>query len=821
MTRQELLALGRGGDAWAFLAPAAHALRVEPGDEAVRFLLGSAFVRLGLFTLAREHLGRLRDEVCALPEVRSMIETCARRADDRVPTDTLIRTCLGNLGALGERGEGLGEAFGSWKDRLPTMDVFRARDGNVVRRWVNRPDELWMMGDHVRAAGCFAQGQLPAIAGGGGPIVVEGIDPPFVLRAILEGTPGDGLGYSARVTIVQRDAMEALDGLSVLDLREHLRSERVRVMVGEDACARLARWGGERLWTQVGGASVTTPGTRERLEPAPGVVVSGLVERQRAWSGVLSARVRERARARGIAHVRERFAGGRGLRVLIPTCRFSTYIRHASADLARALEARGHSARVLIEPDAHTRLSVAAYLSAIDEFDPDLVVLINYPRSAAANGLIPEEIPFVTWFQDAMPHLYDARVGASMGAQDFVVGPIDATMLEDYGYPADRCLALPVVVSEEKFHAGGVSREMRDRFACEMAFVTHHSETPTAMLERLIRESGGDAGMRDRLTRLFESVVALVSRAHEVDLRREIRERTHELFGGSTLDAREGARRVLRSCAIPLADRVYRHQTIEWAAGLAREHGWRLHLYGRGWERHPSLGEFARGEISHGEELRALYGSALVTPHVCATTLLHQRVGECLLSGGLCAWRVMVDHLSGAWARVALARAMSGSAFERVEMEVVREGEQLRVPCREYPIVDDADAMRLASLCDALGVAHRGVLRVGEDRIGGAAVVERLMPRERDPSRMLPMLGEAGFVDRAGLERIVRRAIERPAWRERVIACGARMIREHLTLGSMIERTLAMIGASLHTGARAADGAREDPGAERAHARAA
>ena len=55
------------------------------------------------------------------------------------------------------------------------------------------------------------------------------------------------------------------------------------------------------------------------------------------------------------------------------------------------------------------------YLRAFAEFEPDLVVLINYTREQM-KGSIPEGVPFVTWVQDAMPHLFDARLGAAQEA---------------------------------------------------------------------------------------------------------------------------------------------------------------------------------------------------------------------------------------------------------------------------------------------------------------------------------------------------------------------------------------------------------------------
>ncbi len=67
------------------------------------------------------------------------------------------------------------------------------------------------------------------------------------------------------------------------------------------------------------------------------------------------------------------------LRVLIPTHRHSTYVRHAAEDLRAAFERTGARAELLIEPDDHTNLSNIAYRRTIERLGPDLRLQINHP----------------------------------------------------------------------------------------------------------------------------------------------------------------------------------------------------------------------------------------------------------------------------------------------------------------------------------------------------------------------------------------------------------------------------------------------------------
>src|SRR5262249_16387321 len=121
---------------------------------------------------------------------------------------------------------------------------------------------------------------------------------------------------------------------------------------------------------------------------------------------------------------------------------------------------------------------------------------------------------------------------------------------------------------------------------------------------------------------------------------------------------------VLRTYAFPMADRMLRHQTAAWAASLARERGWRLRLYGRGWDTAAAFEEFARPGIAHGEALRACYRAAAAHLHVSAHTLTHQRVMECALSGGLPLCRLLPDLLQPARVLAQWACVMRGEAVE-------------------------------------------------------------------------------------------------------------------------------------------------------------
>ena len=103
------------------------------------------------------------------------------------------------------------------------------------------------------------------------------------------------------------------------------------------------------------------------------------------------------------------------------------------------------------------------------------------------------------WVQDAMPHQLDRRVGEAMGELDFVAGNLRTELFWRFAYPQDRALDGPIVASGAKFHDGPVTDEQRSRLACDVAYVSHHSETPAAMHSRKLGEASTSPGLEHRL----------------------------------------------------------------------------------------------------------------------------------------------------------------------------------------------------------------------------------------------------------------------------------------------------------------------------------
>lgn len=779
ISRARIVELGRTQPGWRFLSLAAQALRVAPHDDEVRLLAGRSLAALGLGGPARMVLTRVeaaeatreRDRLLATLETSGAIDLDARIAQARA-----------NLALV--KGLASEDAIERWLGE--GTDYFRAVDGNVLRvpRGADDLPEVQWLGDLIGAAREFCRAHLGNAAREPmGPITIEGVSPPWLMLAIDRATPMLGDGYQPLLQIVQRDPAELAEGFALVDARSVL--ARAKVFTGDDAGERLERHLLDRFDLQAVGPVIPASTLRTPVQPPPSALMQRLASEQQAEASRLVGALVARDRQRDATWWRARYAEPGAKRVLIPTCRFSTFIRHASEDLAAAFREQGWEAKVLIEPNAHSRFSTLAYHRAEQEFDPDLIVLINYPRPSRSSAFVTQT-PFVCWVQDAMPHLFDERVGRGHGPRDFVIGHVYPQLFRQFGYPSDRALSAPVVVHPRKFHDRPVDGALRERLACDVAYVSHHSETPEQMHQRLCREAGDPV-----VVRVIERMRQLIAERYDDGLSGRVERAFKEIAPDAWRDVhgQTPAGRALDQLRdqylVPMLERMLRHEMLEWTARICERRGWQLRIFGRGWERHDRFARFAGGELAHGEELRASYQLAGVHLHASMTTLTHQRVMECALSGGLPLCR-SVWPVFGASRRRVMIDLLKGDQPDRVEAD----GTLVYRVDAHQPLV------RLSR------VHERAGLELGAEM--------PLHPRTAEQIRQCPvafevttpedLLGEpvdAVFRTPEDLERRIERAVVDADWRREQSGAIAERVREGLTHDALVRRLVELVSTRL------------------------
>lgn len=773
-TRDDLIALGRASRPWEFLPAATLALTIAPGDPGLRFLAAANLARLGLRTLAREILDSLSEAVSHHPDIRALSAALSGLPDDRVSLTRRRRTLEQNLAAL--RSPDLAEHLPRWHQHAATTLVYRCLEGNVVRRDADAPRaDLASFGawrdDRGRAAESV-RSIIETDAHRAG-IVVEGIDPPwtlFDLHAATNATP------QPRITLVQSDILEFLDGLALADLRGVLADPRVEVFVGSDASEHVARALRDRPNAAPPARVLLSPGLRTRLDPTPSQVIGDTHHAPISLAGP----------SRSLAYWHGRYAAigpASPGRVLIPSTLHSTFTRHAADDLADAFTRLGWQATILREPDAFSVLADAALANAVTTTDPDLIVSINTPR-AALHGACPEDIPFVTWIQDARPDLLDGSANPLATDLDFAIGHLFPELLDPDGTLPLRAMPAGVPASPTKFHNGPLDPATRARFECDLLYVSHHSEAPEQLHARLIHEACDDR-LRRVFTLLERDVRAIVAQSHRVSppiaLRDAAEARVREVIGHAapahTLSL------VLHLYAAPLAERLIRHEMLEWAASLARRDNLRFHIHGQGWEHHPILREFARGPLDHSDDLRSAYHAARVTLHASVHTLSHQRTIECALSGGFTACRFQFDALA--------APAVAALASLLAREPDARDGDRVGYALASHPQAADP-TLAHAEFGTTRTATH---LWISNARATLADAARR--PADQNAAAVLGDFNDFTFTDAAKLGALVGRAINDTPWRATTAARQRAGALELATHDALADRLLHLVRQGL------------------------
>lgn len=785
-SRDQLIALAQADQPWRFIPPAAHALKTSPADHTLRLLLAANLASLALRTPARQALTAFRTIPPSCPQRDALLPQADRleRSIDTLPDDTIpperrVEQARTNLQALASRHPKLNLPLLAWEAAAEDHEWFRAADGNIVRRRAGATLEWTRFADDRSPAAALSPTDLDPTR----PVYILSIDPPHLIRRLAEILPRGADAWAAPLVIVEPDPLAFLDALAAADLTDILADERTTCLVGPSALEDLDQRLAHRSAFQIQGpVLVSAADRRDELDKLTNTI-SAACNRQAEEARLLRSSLALGHNERDTQWWADRIARARRpLRILIPTTRYSTYVQHAARDAAEGFRAIGAEARVLIEPDDSTRLSSLALLRQVESFDPDAVLLINYTRSTVAKDL-PPDVPVVTWVQDAMLHLFSQDAWAARAPHDVLFGHPHREFFDRFNVPRAAARAAFVPASDTKFHAEPVNPELAERFACDIALATNHAETPEGLIQRFMEDAGANDAARHIVSDAVPRVQAIIESAHEAPVLPRLRDaaaQALESIGAPPADA--AVARLLDQVVYPLADRLTRHQTAQWAADLARRNDWTLRIYGNGWDTHPTLAPFAAGPLPHGEELRAAYQSARVLIHASLHGIHHQRIVECAFSGGLPIARRTPD----------LIDTLRKHTLAAMSRDLEPSHSTLDSRAQWHFSVDHPAGLRLAAQLQRLGLkAPKRVFAADVDPESAA----RILPD--DLQWILGDLGETTFDSPESLERIVDTARRRSRHRSSLADGIAARARKHLTYEVAAEQIIDLLRTHL------------------------
>ena len=600
-------------------------------DEALLLAAVEALVRTGAPGLAARLIRSKPGLLAASAELQSRLQEISRLPTGERPFAELARDFHINARHLLDRHPHLRGVIDPSAAPAGDIHLFVTRQGNpqVIRDAPHGGLEfVFPFGDHRRLADRVDLGRIAA----GASFLLLGVPGVRLLdRLVSLRAPHR---YRPPIDIIEPD-------LSVLAIWLHLpglgaicRDQCVTLFAGAEAFKQYASFRLEHLHR----AEPTHILTNRRPGWTPPRLDELLRRRVRLSVSARRAELLERQRRfydrRTCGRWAERFRGaGRGqppLRILGVTSRFSTYIQHAMRDLAAAFRRRGCDVELVKEPsDCAADIDLWSLLARRPY---DLLLVINHLRFEFPDRVHPH-LPYVCWIQDHMQRLLTRKAGESVGPFDLVLGQGGGDLTSLYRYPSRRLLPTTAVTDPHTYRSDPVPACDRERYACDVSYVSHGSLAPEQMVAQLAGEQGpAFSAYLQRVLQWMRHRLAERGWVSFTDRLAVIVEAQDRCPGISFTP--EQRRAVVVPIVTTLFDRLIRHQALAWAARWAEARGRSFKLFGRGWEDHPTLARYACGEIENGYALRCLYQATKVNLQISGYATLHQRLLDGLCSGG-------------------------------------------------------------------------------------------------------------------------------------------------------------------------------------------
>jgi hypothetical protein len=466
------------------------------------------------------------------------------------------------------------------------------------------------------------------------PVLIAGDDQGWLWNQVCQ-YPTDikrAPGHRSPVYLLTDNPEKFWVWLHLHDWQQLLADPRVRLFVGTGCADQLER-------SLLAESLVPRPGVSITIDPSVWTgdrKLAAILESVMQKHNVQLNRLAATDPVRG-AGILERFGAGSPLRVMGITSRYTTYIQHSVRDWLAAFESLGHTTGLLIETADHQIPNNLATAAAVDRFRPDLIVAVDHTRKSLSG--VPAHIPVVMWVQDRLANIYDPAAGESQGPLDFVLGYGRLELTQKFNYPPSRFMPAVMATNERRFTDTPRPAAELDRFRCDVSYVSHASASAEAIVARA-KAKLPQQGARDLIDDLYGQMHAIYDAGGAVSsgdvmlamIRQTLADRRQRVEEAGVFDL----------VAHQLNNAMFRHQALQWVA----ESGADLRLYGRGWEKHPTLAKFARGEADHVADLQAIYQASAINLQVTPFGAVHQRLLDGLAAGGFFLMRsVTADEL--------------------------------------------------------------------------------------------------------------------------------------------------------------------------------
>lgn len=622
---------------------------VGPGQVGLHaaMLACKSYVALGLTDPARELITHAASPLSQMPQFTDLLPRLSEMPGSRVPWESLSQRFEQNLRRLIEHHPHLSEHEETFRSIPQWLELHRCRDGNLqlmrredgaLGRWLPGLLDLRRLSSEIKLPNEGSKLACP-------PFMVTGDHLGHLFRRVFDSTNQLFLGFSPWVYLIEPDPASLGICLYTEESIENWCQSRVVIHAGSRCVeeftatcrAHLERCLPDSCIHSAFAHRPVLEGLIQAIQTISRENADALTRSRQAAQDTCAALPTDYWSQRFAALNNPSYTGKEHepLRVLGITSRFTTVLQYSMRDLKTAFEKAGHTFDLLIEPttaDQHTQLAIAR---AVEKTRPDLIFLIDHHRQEYIN-LFPEQIPFVCWIQDALPNLVNAEAGSKLGRRDFYVcGELDE-YIRHYNYPASQGMIWSAATSEVTYRNDPIPESELARHRCDFSYVSNQSQLPEDFHEDAMKRIAVNQSGRT----LFNCIFNLVRADMESHPRQAIGRPATAILARATQDCgiKPGnvhiEANIRRFYIHPLMELLFRQQALDWVASYCERSGRHLHIYGRGWEKHPRFARYARGVAESGEHLRAIYQATAINLQIIGSGAIHPRLLDGLAAGG-------------------------------------------------------------------------------------------------------------------------------------------------------------------------------------------
>jgi hypothetical protein len=761
--------------AWAAIEASAKAIQTGKGD-----LNGLGKLIGGLFSLG---LGGLVEPVLQTVNIsggnwelqRQAIGAEARKlSSGRLSWGSRSEVFANNLAALTADNPSLAGLAETWRQQADQYELYRASDGNyqVVGRKAGHFFAGCLGGllDHraLVAHWTYRCKDLEVVR----PLVFDGAGYGWLMIQVLETTHRTFLNYSCAVYVVEPDPASLCILLHLHDLRPW--KNRLRFFGGPEAKGQFDQALAENAHWMLPAATLS-----ERLKARPqlGIAESVAVaaESRKQRDALLRAEIASYYDEKTVNDWSARFdaaiGGGKPLKVMGITTRYSTVLQYSMEELGEAVRAAGHE--FILAKEADDQTMERPELPLLAEHKPDLLVLIS--RLRHENSLLPKNVPSLCWDQDNLPCMRTPEATASLDALTYVAGHGAEFGYTHLGWTARNCLFCHPAAATRRY--GGTPIGHGQAYEQDVSFISNAAESPEQLRDSTLAGIGS----------LAEAFAKLAPKVIDGAMRDGVAWTTRMLWPlidavlGTNRD--QAIRNELLMALSRLADRCFRHAALHWVKDFCDRRGYTFRLFGAGWEKHPVLASHARGAVKPGDGVARVYrGTRINLQLMGAMSFIHSRSLDGLAAGGFFLNRGN--------------RRETDMANERAAFELA-----MMKPDRLYATAQEMDRCTE----EQMRLRWEKIKNLWSDTGGPEAALRAMAFYRHCPQQELiwPQLDQITFFDAEGFENLAQTYLEDESLRLRVMGKMQEVVRRQFSY----DARWAYFAGAIRDGLRESSGA--------------